>query len=96
MPGGPGLLETSSGLTCVSAIKRHETRDTLVVRLYNIAGEPVEETLRLGTAACAAWRTNLLEERVGKLECGDGHSVPVPLRPHEIATVEIEFGPAAP
>ena len=95
MPGESGLIEKQSILTCVSAIKRHETRDTLIVRLHNVSDEPVEETLKLGRAVGSAWRTNLLEERVRELEWSDGNSVAVPLRPHEIATVEIEFDDGA-
>jgi len=37
--GRDGLLEKSDGAVCVSAVKKHETRDTLVVRLYNQTGE---------------------------------------------------------
>ncbi len=87
---GRGLLRKESHRTCVSAIKKHDMRDTLVVRLYNLTARPVVESLHLGGRVLAAWSTDLLEERRGKL---DAHSerVEVSLRAFEIVTVEIEF-----
>ena len=87
VPGGSGLVEKSSPATVVTAIKRHEERDTLVVRLVNLTGEPVGETLALGLPVRVAWKTDLLEER------GDAipKSLEFDLAPHEIVTLEIEF-----
>jgi len=75
----------------VSAVKRHETRDTLVVRLCNLTGVRQEAALRFAPAVVGAWRTDLLEERLGDLMVGDAHSLVVELGPHEIATVEVAF-----
>jgi mannosylglycerate hydrolase len=46
--GGTGLVATTSGRTRVTAIKRHEAHESLVVRLVNLTGENVEEALDLG------------------------------------------------
>ena len=46
--GGEGLVSVATRRTAVSAIKAHEERETLVVRLTNLAAEPVEETLAFG------------------------------------------------
>ncbi len=89
--GGASLLSNSCDRVRVSAVKRHATRDTLVVRLCNLAGEPVEETLTLGRRVRAAWRTNLLEEREGELPVGSGYQIALTLGAHGIATVEIDF-----
>lgn len=89
-PGGPGLVGTSSRATCVSAVKKHESRDSLVVRLYNTTGEKARETLSFGRPVQAAWRVSLLEERVCEMT-PDGSALDLELRPHEIATVEVEF-----
>jgi mannosylglycerate hydrolase len=92
VPGGEGLLGKTSSLTCMSAVKKHEARDTLVVRLYNITAKPAEETLRLGLDVSAAWRLDLLEERKSRLEPDSARQLSFPLRPHEIATLELELG----
>jgi alpha-mannosidase len=86
--GGRGLLRKQASETCISAVKRHASRDTLVVRLYNLSREPVEEQLHFGFELKHAWRTNLLEKRVAALDV-EG-AVRLTLRPHEICTVEVE------
>jgi alpha-mannosidase len=91
VPGGAGLMEKSNASCRVSALKRHETRDTLVVRLYNLTSEPVEETLRFGTNVTSAWRTSLLEERLSEMTLSDARALVFELGPHEIATMEVEF-----
>jgi len=89
--GGAGLLEVSGRGVAVSAVKRHEVRDTLVVRLVNLAPSPGAATLVLCRAVRGAWLTDLLEERAAPLAPADGARLGVALAPHEIATVEVEF-----
>ncbi len=89
--GGEGLLSKSSSLTCVTAVKKHEIRDTLVVRLYNVSDRTVEETLRFGLDLTAAWLVNLLEERRSSLDLSDARELNLFLAPHEIVTVEVEL-----
>ena len=91
VPGGPGLLSKANPATCVSAVKRHDERDTLELRLYNLGGETVVESLNFGTAIVGGWRTDLLGERRDALELADESRLSVSLGPHEIVTLEIEF-----
>ncbi|MCP3978244.1 MAG: hypothetical protein GY716_02775 [bacterium] len=84
-----GLVGHTSAQTQMTAIKRHEERDSLVVRLYNLTAEPVRDTLQLGFVAAAAWRTNLLEQREAELSIADGRVIEVELGPHRIVTLEI-------
>ena len=80
----------ASRRTTVSAIKAHEERETLVVRLTNLADDPVEETLAFGLDLQAAWRVDLHETRVEPLDLAGARTLGVTLRPHEILTVEVE------
>jgi alpha-mannosidase len=89
--GGKSLVEHRSRYVSVTAIKRHEERDTLVIRLYNLRGEQTDEFLALGLDVSAAWRINLLEERVVELTTDGKRGVHLRLEPHEIVTVEISF-----
>ena len=91
VPGGVSLLETTTSMTCVSAVKRHQRRDSLVVRLYNLTAEPVSETLRLGMALAAAWRIDAMEERIEPIRRTADRLVAVDLRPWEIVTLELEL-----
>jgi alpha-mannosidase len=87
--GGTSFLERTTARTCVTAVKKHEERDTLVVRLHNLTGEEVVETLRFGREIAQAWRTDLLEERLEELQLASAHELCLTLRGYEIATVEV-------
>lgn len=89
-PTANGLLEVTGPTVAVSAIKKHEERDTLIVRLFNTGDEPTRATLRLGRPIAGAWQCALLEDRLNDVPFEDS-SVEVPLSPHEIRTVEIAF-----
>ena len=90
IPGGNGLFSKESNATAVSAVKQHASRDTLVVRLYNLTAEPVTETLTFGRQLHAAWRSDLLEERLAEL-APQGPRLAVVLGAHEILTLEVEL-----
>jgi len=92
--GGVGLLTKTNPAISISAAKRHDSRDTLEIRLYNLTDQSTEERLQLGRALTGAWRTDLLGDRLDRLELEDDRRLPLVLRPHEILTVEVEFGRA--
>jgi alpha-mannosidase len=88
----PGdFLTVDDPLVSVTAIKRHEDRDTLIVRMFNDSPEARDAVVRLGPAVSTAWRVDLIERRQSELAVNGGHDVIVPLRKHGIATVEIAF-----
>lgn len=89
--GGRGLLELDGVGVVISALKRHEERDSLVIRLVNLADRPSAAVLHLGVTALVAWRLNLLEERLVELELADANTLHLLLRAHEITTLEIEL-----
>jgi alpha-mannosidase len=84
------LIEVSGPGVGVSAIKPHEERDTLVVRVYNTGDQPTQATLELGASIASVWSCSLLEDRLSDVAFRDS-TVEVPLSPHEIATIEIAF-----
>jgi alpha-mannosidase len=91
LAGGMGLFALRGDGVHVSAIKKHEQRDTLVVRLCNLAEERREATLHFEPPVAGAWRADLLEERLCDLMMAGEHEVVMELGPHEIATLEVEF-----
>jgi mannosylglycerate hydrolase len=93
VPGGASLVQKENPRVAVSAIKRHEARDTLMIRLWNLGGEPARERLRLGRPLAAAWQVNLLEERGEAVPIDDPHQIEIELGPHAILSVELEFAP---
>jgi len=56
----------------VSAFKKAENENGVVVRLYNLNEEESEVKLRFSQEFEKAWRTNLIEEREEELEVKDG------------------------
>jgi alpha-mannosidase len=87
---GAGLLEAPGDPLCVTAVKKGEERDSLVVRLVNLGSRPATGTLRLGREVERAWRTGVLEERAVGLR-PSGREVTVEAGPHEILTLELQF-----
>ena len=87
---GRSFLRKESNRTCVSAIKKHESRDTLVIRLYNLMSEKADETLTFGRFVSAAWLIDLLEERFTELKTV-ADRIELAFRPHEIVTIEVAF-----
>ena len=88
--GGRSLVRQESGRATVTAIKRHERRDTLVVRLYNPFSGPIQETLWTDATIAGAWLTDLLEEREAELPARP-HHIDLAIEPHRIVTVELEI-----
>ncbi|MFB9991127.1 alpha-mannosidase [Deinococcus oregonensis] len=92
-----GQLIDVQGSVLVTAIKRAEDQDALIVRFVNLNSEPQPVSVRLGTelglTVTAAQRVNLRENRVTKLEVVDG-TVTLVARPSEIVTVALQAQPA--
>ncbi|MCZ6918487.1 MAG: glycosyl hydrolase-related protein [Gemmatimonadetes bacterium] len=88
IPGGGSFLKKATTRTCISAVKKHQTRDSLIVRLFNLTATPVGESLTLGRGVQGAWLVNLLEERLEQLP-NEGRRVDVMVGPHAIVSVEI-------
>jgi alpha-mannosidase len=96
VPAEGSLLELREGRAAISAVKRHEARDSLVVRLYNPVGDPLRERLIFTLPVRSAWRVNLLEEREEAHPVEGRRELRLELRPHEIVTLELEFAPPGP
>lgn len=86
--GGRSLVRQESGTATITAIKKHDVRDTLVVRLYNPYDRPIAESLITDGAITGAWTTDLLENREAALPTRD-RRLDLTLGPHGIVTVEL-------
>lgn len=80
-----GLFELSGPLL-LSAVKRAEQRDSLIVRLVNPAPVPAEGEISFPTGITALYRTRLDETRVEQLEEVSRFSLL--LAPHSVETLE--------
>jgi len=84
-----GLFSKSDDALRVSAIKKHESRDTIVLRLHNPTASPVTTALRFGLDIESAFHLSLLEERGEALPTQDARSLAMTLAPYRIETLEI-------
>jgi len=99
--GGNSLVCKTDPRVAITAIKRAERGDLLIVRMYNQADDQVTETLHFETPVLDAEKINLLEgplwmDRSEPAVTHGGQQLQVPLRPCEIATVAIAFDSLAP
>jgi len=78
----------------VTAIKKAEEEDALIVRFYEWAGKESEVTIQLPSGARSASETDLMERTVSDLAIHDG-AVTVHTKPYEIKTVKVQFAKAA-
>jgi hypothetical protein len=76
-----------------SSAKPPEQGDGLVLRCWNARGEAVSGAWRLARAVARALRVRADERATaGELGLADGgHTVPLIVEPHGIATVRVEF-----
>jgi alpha-mannosidase len=86
--GYPLLRFEGEGID-VTAVKRAESRDSVVVRLVNLSSAAQAVMLGLGVPLREAHRLNLAEERHSTLKPDDGDMVQVQAAPREIVTVEL-------
>ena len=95
-PQEAGFLSLAPAELVVTAIKKAENEDALVVRLYNISGQTVEAELVVQMAVERACTTNMLEEdrqgldvSAGELGGQSGTRVEFPVKAHEIITLKL-------
>lgn len=93
---GPGLVSIDADTVLITAIKRSETGDHLVLRLYESTGTAC--TTRLGTTArvAAARVADLIERPTGDAGCllVDDRHVEVSLGPFELKTLLLDLDPS--
>jgi alpha-mannosidase len=85
------LLDVSSAAFQVSAIKRAEDGDGVIVRLYNTLDRPAETLVNLTPLHGVVIMTNLDEEAIAEVPRVAG-DVPVAARPNEIVTLRFREG----
>lgn len=80
----------------VTAVKKAEDADALIVRFYEWAGTSGQVKLTLPEGAAGATLTNLMEKPEGEALSVSGNQVQVPISPYQIQTVRITYNPRRP
>lgn len=93
LPVSCSFLQVDPAYLFVTAVKRAEDRDTLIVRFYNTGD--TGQAAKVEGKVCPfckpkeAYLTNLNEERQRKLKVKPDGSIPVSAKPWQIVTVEL-------
>ena len=82
-----GIAGSTAGVV-LSALKKAEDRDSVIVRLFNPGDRAADATLKPGFAVKQVFAVNFLEERQEQIAIENG-TVAVQLRPHQIQTIEL-------
>jgi alpha-mannosidase len=90
LPPAHSFLQVFSKNVIVSALKKAEDGNALVVRFYEWAGKQGDITVQLPPGAESAQETDLMEKPLGSLPVTSG-TVKVQTKPYEIKTVELRF-----
>ncbi len=94
LPPAHSFVSLEPGNVVLTAMKKAEDDDGMIIRFYESTGRETQATLRLPIGVTRAVETNLLEKEEAPLKTS-GDSVVISTRPHEIKTVKITFAPPA-
>lgn len=87
LPSTSALLSVEPRILVVSAIKRSNNDEGMLVRVYNPSGHAVEATIRPGFASERVYAANLLEEPGEQLFWQSGEPLHIGIRGGEIVTL---------
>jgi len=79
----------------ITAVKKCDVRDTIIVRLYNASAQRVRGKLFWGMPVSHAWKLNLLEERLEEVTVFSNSRVDLDCPAWRITTVELEMSKSA-
>jgi alpha-mannosidase len=89
------FLQAQPDNIIVTALKRAEDENALILRFYEWAGKDGEVTLQLPPGAQSATETDLMEKPIASLALHNG-AVSVPTKSYEIKTMKVQFSSLPP
>jgi len=90
LPAEHSFVEVHPDNVIVSAMKKAEDENSLVVRFYEWAGKQGDVRLKLPAGARSASETNMMEKPIGEIPLRNG-TITVSTKPYEIRTVKVRF-----
>ncbi len=91
LPQAMSFVSISPSALIITAIKKAEHEEALIVRCYNASDDTVTGAIKLFQPIKGAKLTNLNEEPLTEISEISGHSVSVDVRPWEIKTIQLTF-----
>jgi alpha-mannosidase len=90
LPPEHSFVQAQQDNVIVTALKKAEDDNTLVLRFYEWAGKESDIRLQIPPGAASASETDLMERPIGSLTVRDG-GVTVHTKPYEIKTVKVQY-----
>lgn len=95
-PARRSFVNIDPGNVILTAMKKAEDSNALLLRFYEFEGKSSNVRLELPEAASSAAETDLMEKVIRPLNLqGAGREIDVPVSPYSITTIEAEFGTAS-
>jgi len=88
------LVQTQSDNVIVTALKKAEDDDSLILRFYEWAGKEGDVRLQLPPGAVTASETDLMEKPIASIPVQNG-AVTLHTKPYEIKTIKVQYSPAS-
>ena len=89
MPVEQSFLRLEPSNLILTAMKKSEDGNQVVLRFYEAEGNRTDARIQLPRAIRSAWRTSLIEENQGSLTANDDGSLSLKIQPWEIATLKL-------
>ena len=89
LPPHAGFLNLEPTNLILTAMKKAEDDDGVVVRFYEAEGCEAQAHLRFFQPIKQAWKTNLIEDEEQPLTPGEDGSLQIPVKPWEIVTLKL-------
>lgn len=96
LPATHSFVSIHPGNLILSAMKKSEDGNGLILRFYEWAGQKSSATIHVPSGARTAGRTNLMEHPEGALMPVTNDEFTVPVGPYSINTVRVEYGDRGP
>jgi alpha-mannosidase len=93
LPAEHSFVGVEGGDVVLTALKKTEDGDALLLRFYEWAGKTADVQITLPQGASTASLTNLMEKTIGEPLSVANHQITVPVHPYEIVSVRVDFSP---
>ena len=91
LPAQHSFVSVAEDNVILTALKKTEDGDALLLRFYEWAGKNTDVHIMLPEGASAASLTNLMEKPADASLSVTNHQITVPVHPYEIVSVRVEF-----